>query len=48
MKKEHAFCVEILIKHVGLVKNVVFLISNCLGAMSILLLSGIWLLPGNR
>ena len=27
--------------------NVVFLINNCLGAMSILLLSGIWLLPGN-
>ncbi len=54
MKKEHVFSVEILIQHVGLVKNVRFLINNCLGAMSILLLSdiwllsGIWLLPGTR
>ena len=42
------FVVKFCIKHVGLVKNVVFLINNCLGAMSILLLSGIWLLPGTR
>ena len=35
------FVVKYCIKHVGLVKNVAFLINNCLGAMSIWLLSGI-------
>ncbi len=33
------FVVKCCIKHVGLVKNVVFLINNCLGAMT-------WLLSG--
>ena len=40
------FVVKYCIKHVGLVKNVVFLINNCLGAMSIWLFSGIRLLSG--
>ena len=35
------FVVKYCIKHVGLVKNVVFLINNCLGAMTTWLLSGI-------
>ncbi len=35
------FVVKYCIKHVGLVKNVVFLVNNCLGALSICLLSGI-------
>ena len=38
--------VKYCIKHVGLVKNVVFLIDNCLGAMTIWLVSGIRLLSG--
>ena len=35
------FVVKYCIKHIGLVKNVVFLINNCLGAMTTWLLSGI-------
>ena len=35
------FVVKCCIKPVGLVKNVVFLINNCLGAMTTWLLSGI-------
>ena len=42
------FVVKYGIKHVGLVKNVVFLINNCLGALSIWLLSSIRLLSGNH
>ena len=42
------FVVKYCIKHVGLVKNVVFLINNCLGAMTTWLLSGIRLLSGNH
>ena len=34
------------IEHVGLVNNVVFLINNCLGALSIWFLFGIRLLSG--
>ncbi len=41
------FVVKYCIKHVGLAKNVVFLINNCLGALSIWLLSSIQLLSGN-
>ncbi len=33
------FVVKYCIKHVGLVKNVMFLINNCLGAMTTWLLS---------
>ncbi len=42
------FVVKYCIKHVGLAKNVVFLINNCLGALSIWLLSSIRLLSVNH
>ena len=38
------FVVKYCIKHVGLVKNVVFLINNCLGAM----VSGYYPVYGNH
>ena len=42
------FVVKYCIKHVGLVKNAVFLINNCLEALSSWMLSGIHLLSGNN
>ena len=42
------FVVKYCIKHIGVVKIVVFLINNCLGAMTTWLLSGYYPVSGSH